>query len=683
MKIKLITLIFIGFSVSILSQELSTIVDLKKKLQYEIVDTTKVSLNLMIADSYLKINKDSAFYFNNQALTLANKSTSKKHIANSLFAMANYFEISNNYLNAIKLYKESLLIFEELNYQEKVAKINNDIGLCYIQIYEEDIALGYYLKALSIFKSIDSRNGVANVYSRIGDIFYNEENYEYANKYFKDALAIYVELKSKSGIANAYTNIGNATADSGDYEKGLELYQKSIEIQLAENELYGVAINYNNIGDSFIKLKEYKKAEDYLFKALKISKDLNEKNLEAIVLLNISDIENKLHHYNSAIIYANKSLNIANNIGSLEYELENLQNLAKAYEGLGKISVAYNFHKKYEKVKDSFVEIDKTKKVELFHTLNKLQKSQFTIDELANENKITQLKYENERKFIYFLIGAILLFGFFVVLLILQQTAKKNAFNLLEYKNHQINKMNEEIQIQSDNLRQLNKTKDTFFSIIAHDLRSPFNSIEGFTDLMIENRHEYDEEKRLKFLNIIKGSTSKASSLLDNLLIWANSQSENIEFNPQKVNLIKKVSDVLALLEIQAINKEIKIFNNVDHNLFLAADSNMLETVLRNLISNAIKFTNLKGEIQISSAMASNFLEISVKDNGVGISQSDIDDLFSIEVKNSNVGTANEHGSGLGLILCKDFVEKHGGKLWVQSFLNEGSEFKFTIPIAV
>ena len=683
MKKTLIALIFIGFSTYILGQEITTITDFKKKLQSEAVDTTKVSLNLMIANSYLKINKDSALFFNSQALKLANKILSKKHVAKSLFAMAYYYEFTNNYLNAIKLYKESLLIFEDLNNQNKVAKINNDIGLCYIEIYEEDIALSYYLKALSIFKNIDNKSGLASVYSRIGDLFYKEENYEFANKYFEDALAIYVELKHNLGIANTYTNIGNATADSGDYEKGLELYQKSIEIQLAENQLYGVAINYNNIGDSFIKLKDYKKAKDYLKKALKISKNLGKKNLEAVVLLNISDIANKLHNYNSAIIYANKSLNISNSIGSLQYELENLHSLAAAYEGLGNINRAYNFHKKYEKIKDSFIKIDKTKKVELFHTLNKLQKSQFTIDELANQNKITQLKYQNERKFIYFLIGAILLFGFFVVLLILQQTAKKNAYNLLEYKNHQINKMNDEIQIQRDDLKQLNKTKDTFFSIIAHDLRSPFNSIEGFTDLVIENNYEYDDEKRLKFLKIIKGSTSKASSLLNNLLIWANSQSGNIEFNPQKVDLIQEVSNVISLLEIQAINKDIKILNNVARNLFVNADKNMLATILRNLISNAIKFTDLKGEIKISSSITSNFVEISVKDNGVGISQLDIDNLFSIEVKNSNVGTANEQGSGLGLILCKDFVEKHGGKLWVESSINEGSEFKFTMPMSL
>ncbi len=241
--------------------------------------------------------------------------------------------------------------------------------------------------------------------------------------------------------------------------------------------------------------------------------------------------------------------------------------------------------------------------------------------------------------------------------------------------------MNSEIETQRDYLKQLNNTKDKFFSIIAHDLKNPFNSIEGFTQLMIENSHEYDEEKRLKFLKIIKGSTAKASNLLNNLLIWANNQSGKLEYKPEKIELIKQVSDAISLLEIQSVDKDITIIDNIKNNLFVNADMNMLDTILRNLISNSIKFTERKGEIQIFSTIDENFIEITVKDNGIGIADSDVKKIFNIDFKNTNKGTANEQGSGLGLILCKDFVERHGGKIWAQSTINKGSEFKFTLPI--
>ena len=629
----------------------------------------------------MRVIKDSSLLYNEKAFELANKTNSNEHIAYSSYSLGIFYDNINSYSEAIKYYDDAWLKYEELGDKLILAKISRNIGSCYIKIYKEDKGLEYYLKSLSLFKDIDNKLGIANIYLNIGDLYYNEENYKFAIKNINDALLIYQEEKNNKGIATCYTNIGNAKADSGLHEEGLNLYEKSIAIQNNLNDQHGIAINYNNIGDCYIQLKQYKKAKDYLFKALIISEELNQKVLEAVAMLNLSTAENKLKNYNAAINFANKSLLLSQEFGSLEYELENLENLTFSYEKKGNIVKAFNLHKLLDKVKDSISTNNQTKNVQLFQALNRLEKNQYKIEELANKNKITQLKYDNERIYIYVLVGSMVLFGFFVVILIIQQTAKKNAYNLLEYKNHQINKMNDEIQIQRDDLEQLNKTKDTFFSIIAHDLRNPFNSINGFTELMIENNQEYDEDKRLKFLKIIKGSTSKASSLLDNLLIWANSQSGDLEFNPQKMDISQTVSDVISLLEIQAINKEIEISNTISTAIYVNADNNMLATILRNLISNAIKFTKSKGLVQISSKISSNFLEIIVKDNGLGISKSDIDNLFSIEVKNSTVGTANEQGSGLGLILCKDFVVRNGGKLWVESTLNEGSEFRFTLPL--
>lgn len=683
MKAKLITLIFIGFSTYIFGQEIASIDDLKIELQNEIVDTIKVSINLKIANLFLKRNKDSTLYYYNQALKLATEINSQPQVAELYYKIGVFYENNINYEKAVKNYLEAVAIFKKINDTKKESKIYNYIAYCYSQLYADDKAMGYYLKSLALNKSMAYEEGEAKNYLGLGDLFYSQENYEYAKKYFNDALGIYEKLEIKYGIATSYTNLANAMADAGDNVSGLEYYKKSIAIGEELDDQHGIAINYNNIGDCFFELKEYKKSLDYFLKSLSIAENVGDESLISVVLMNISDVQIMKKQYQKGIISAKESLKIAKEIGDLEYQAEDLMLLSNAYEGLGNISKAYMYNKQYIEIKDSLLKIDKANTVKLLQALNELEKKQYTISDLSIKNELTESKLETGRKFTYFLIGALVLFGFFVVILILQQTAKKNAYNLLEYKNHQINKMNEEIQIQRDGLRQLNKTKDTFFSIIAHDLRTPFNSIEGFTELMIENSHEYNEEKKLKFLKIIKGSTSKASSLLNNLLIWANSQSGNLEFAPQEVELIPKVSNVISLLEIQAINKDIKILNYVTNNLFVNADRNMLATILRNLISNAIKFTETKGEIYISSLITSNFVEITVKDNGIGISQSDIDNLFSIEVKKSNVGTANEQGSGLGLILCKDFVEKHGGKLWVESSINEGSEFKFTMPIAV
>jgi len=683
MKKRFLVLLFIGFSALISAQEISSIENLKIELQKEQVDTAKVSIKLKIANSFTDIDNDSTIYYYNQALELATKINSKPQMAQSYYEIGILYENINDFEKAITNYLKAALFFKELDNIKKAAKIHDYVAYCYSQLYVEDEVIKHYLQSLKLNTSIANDEGIAMNYLGFGNLFYSKENFDVAIKYFTDALEIYLKLDDKDGVAATYTNLGNATADAGDNIKGLEYYEKSIEIQEKLDDQYGIAINYNNIGDSYIGLKEFKKALDYFSKSLIIAEELKENELISVLLMNISDVKFQTKKYLSAIYYADKSLKIAIETGDLEYQADNLMTLSSSHEAIGNVSKAFIYSKQYIEIKDSLLVIDKTNKVKLFQALKELETTQHTMNDLAVKNKITESRYEAGRKFLYFLIGAIVLFGLFVVILIHQQTAKKDAYNLLEYRNHQINKMKDEIQAQRDYLEQLNATKDKLFSIIAHDLKNPFNSIKGFTELMIENSHEYDEEKRLKFLKIIEGSTTRASSLLNNLLIWANSQSGNLEFNPVEVELIQKVSNVTSLLEIQAVNKDIKILNNVAKDIFVAADKNMLATVFRNLISNAIKFTEVKGTVEISSTVNSNFVEVTVKDNGVGISQSDIEDLFSIEVKNSSIGTANEQGSGLGLILCKDFVERHGGKLWVKSALNEGSEFKFTLPITV
>lgn len=646
------------------------------------IDTFKISKTIKIAKDYYKNNKlDSSYYHYNTALEKAISINSKPQIAECLYWIAVYFELTNKYQQAISYYLKASVAYEELNNIEKLAIIENYIGYNYFILNLDDKAIEYYFKSLKSYNSISDDDGVALNYIDIGNLYYNQENYTFAKRYFEDALAIYLELDDKSGIAVCYTNLANVISDSGNIPEGIEYFFKSIEIEEELNDEAGIAVNYNNIGDNYLKQGDYEKADNYFTKSLKIAKKVEDKGLMAILYLNYSELNNKLNAYNKAVFYGKQSLNISRKIGDLDIELEALKNISLAYEKLGSTAKALSFIKKHETLNDSLIKIDRNKKVQLFNALNELEKSNFTIDELSTKSKIAQLKYENEKKISYVLIIAMLVFAVLIVILIYQQTSIKKAYNLLEFKNHQIKRMNDEIRIQTDNLKKLNNTKDKFFSIIAHDLKNPFNSIKGFTELLIENMGNYDEEKRLKFLKIIKGSTSKASSLLNNLLIWANSQSGNLNFNPKRIEIVKQVSDVISLLEIQAINKEIKIYNNVHHNLYVNADENMLNTILRNLISNAIKFCNQQGSINIISTFDANFIEISIKDNGVGMSKETIDNLFDIENKTSRIGTANEQGSGLGLFLCKEFVEKHGGKIWVESIVNEGSIFKFTIPI--
>lgn len=681
MKYRFILLILFLFPLLLKAQDTAHLQQLKNAIKQSDNDSIKIGLYLKLSNAFDVKERDSSVYYYNRSLQLAITNGFEQQLADLLYKEANNFESNNSFERAISNYENALLLYQEIGDTHKVAFINNYIGFCFINLYAEDKAIEYYLKSLKICEEIGDEEGKAMNFIDIGNLYYDQGNYDNAKKYFQDALSLYEKLDDKSGIATCYTNLGNAFSDDGYHEDGIDYYKQSIILEEEIGDKGGIATNYNNLGDIYIQKGMYRDAQGYFLKALTISNEIGDKDLLAIVYLNIADVQLKLKNYDGAIKYATISLNISREIGDLDFELDNLLCLASANESLGNTSKALFFYKENNKVKDSLISIDKEKKVQLFNALNELEKTYFTITDLSNKNEISQLRYENEKKISYFLIVAIVIFAFLTILLIRQQASKRKAYNLLEFRNYQINKMNDEIQEQRDFLKQLNKTKDKFFSIIAHDLKNPFNSIKGFTELLIENSGEYDEEKRLKFLRVIKDSTNKASILLNNLLIWASSQSGNLDYNPKKTVLVNDVLDVVSLLEIQAIKKEIDIYNNVDHNLLVNADENMLNTVLRNLISNAIKFTKQQGEIKISTIQDKNMVEVSIIDNGVGISEEEIKDLFSIDVKNTHKGTANETGSGLGLVLCKDFVEKQGGKIWVNSTLGKGTEFVFSIPL--
>jgi len=229
-------------------------------------------------------------------------------------------------------------------------------------------------------------------------------------------------------------------------------------------------------------------------------------------------------------------------------------------------------------------------------------------------------------------------------------------------------------------LRELNSTKDKLFSIIAHDLRSPFNAILGLSELLIENIKDFKVAESEKYLGIINSSAKNTLILLDNLLTWANSQTGKNIYQPEKTNLPALISEILEESKSIAKIKNISLNYIQTDDVEVYADVNMLKTILRNLISNAIKYTRSNGEIAISAVQNQNNIEITVSDNGVGMSEETRNKLFEIDANITTTGTANEKGSGLGLILCKEFVEKHGGDIWVKTELGKGSAFIFSLP---
>ncbi|SDX92679.1 Signal transduction histidine kinase [Lutibacter oricola] len=681
MKVKFILLFF--FTITVGWSQVEELSKEELKLQYlnEPTDSIKALLGFYLGGHYIDEPNDSATYYYYKSYKLIEHTNNDLLKGSILHNLGYKFEVNNNNKKALEYYIEASHFYQKTADTLSLAQINNNIGYGYMHLYDEDKAIGYYLESMALYKSLGNLDGIAVNLTDIASLYYDYENYEFAIKKYTEALEIYKELNDEAGISGAYTNLGNAVSDNGDCLKGLEYFRKSIEIQQKINDVEGLAINFNNIGDCYIQLKQYKKAISYFEKALVLVQEINDEDLKSIIYLNIADAEVHSKNYKKAIKNAITSLTISEKIGNVDYSLENCKTLAKSYQSIGNKDLALKYLNRYRVLNDSLLAKDKLKKVKLFNAYHQIEASEYQIKSLEDKNKITEVKYATEKKIINFLVGSMTVFAILLFIVITQQTSKKKAYNLLSFKNYQIEKMNYEIQEQRDNLVQLNIDKDRFFSIIAHDLKNPFSSIIGFTELMIENIGEYDYEKQLKFLKIIKGSSTRASNLLNNLLIWANSQSGKLAYEPKKIELFDLASEVITLLEIQAINKDINILNLIEYGTTVTADSNMLDTIIRNLLSNAIKFTNNFGVIEITAKKKKKFIHISVKDNGAGMSKEVVKNLFLIDKKKTVIGSAStEQGSGLGLILCKEFVEKHGGEIGVESKLGKGSTFTFTIP---
>ncbi len=252
---------------------------------------------------------------------------------------------------------------------------------------------------------------------------------------------------------------------------------------------------------------------------------------------------------------------------------------------------------------------------------------------------------------------------------------------LIKEAEDQINQQKEEIEKQRDELKKLNATKDKFFSIIAHDLKNPFHSIIGFSELLSKNFDDFEDARKREFINLIHDSSSSAYVLLENLLNWSSAQTNSIKFKPEVINLNEIIHQNIQILSVNAQNKFISLHQDIPDEIWLFADQNMIDTIIRNLLTNAIKFTPEKGNVNIKCIIEENKARISVTDSGIGMDEETLSKLFRLEEFYKMPGTAGETGTGLGLIVCKEFILQHGSDLFIESNINKGSTFSFSLPL--
>lgn len=644
-------------------------------------DTLKINLNIKLGKNLSYENPEKALFYYNQSLQIAKNYKDFYFIGKSYKAIGSFYYDKSDYEDALSNFKLAQINFEKANKQKESGRALMNIGNVYLSQSIDVKAYEYFLKALRIAEKANHLKGISAAYNNIGLIYKERHDAVRAIDYYNKSLKIANQINDKVGISSTLTNIGNVYADEKKYNLAIEYYNKSLKIDTELQDKYGMVICYNNIGEVYVDQKLYANAKPYYNYGIELAQEIGNKSMLAMLYLNLSNLNLKELQLDEAHDHAELSLKYAKLTNGIKAQ-------AQVYELFSEIAVAQRnyikaleFQKLFKKFNDSITSSDRLMKIKELDIIFDAENKNTELQHLTDSNKQNEIQITNQRILIYGFMILIFIVFLFTAILFKQNKDKVKMNSLLTLKGLQIEEKNKEILDQHKNLEELNNTKDKFFSIIGHDLKNPMNSIIGFSDLLSENYNKYDDEKRSKFINIIRNSAHRSNELLENLLTWAQSQSNTIEFNPTKVSLKKSIEEVFGLLQIQASKNGISLQSNFAVNCDVIADKNMLLTILRNLVSNAIKFSNHNSVVSIIVTPHDKFCEITVKDTGEGIPENEIEFLFDMHNKNK-ITKNSKSGSGIGLVLCKDFVEKNGGKIWVNSKINEGSEFTFTLPLA-
>jgi len=594
------------------------------------------------------------------------------------------FSLQNlkRYSEAMDALKRAASICNSIGNAQDEALINQQIAALYKNLQDLNRSLEYALKAVNINLSNNITTGLANNYNFIGLLHKDLKNFDLAEEYFLKSLKIWQQEKNEEGLSNTYNNLGIVYDEKKDAQKALEYYSKSLELSKKLEDLKGIAVAYNNIGYLSIRINQIDAGIDSYLKSIKISHDLN-------------DIESYLNTYNNIAIAYLKKNNIEKSeeyVNLVLKEFDKVKDLAiiqETYKILSDInSKKGNFKKAFEyktielAYNDTLYTQQQTSNIIEMQTRFETEAKEREIQILKKDNDIKKLEFERQRFFQRILIIISILFLIILAGGAMSFRLIRRSNKLLEQKNIEFENANIKLIESEKNLRELNATKDKLFSIIAHDLKNPFNALMGFSDLLDKNYNFLSEEERKEYIGVVSDSTQNLYKLLDNLLQWTRTQTGAITYISENFKLYPLIKQEVDILSPNADKKKININLKVDENQNVYADKNSIATVIRNLVSNAIKFTSNGGWIEIDAKQNSKFVEISVSDSGIGIKGDDIDKIFMLDSSFTTKGTANESGTGLGLLLCKEFVEKNNGKIWAESKKGKGSTFYFTLPLA-
>jgi signal transduction histidine kinase/Tfp pilus assembly protein PilF len=576
---------------------------------------------------------------------------------------------------ALEHFKKSLKLSEKTQDNSGIAKSNINIGLVYSDRGDYASALDFYQQSMMISIQENDLNTLASALTNIGLIYYSQKDYQKALSYYDKAIHISKKINDKNGYAIDLINYGIIFSELGDYSDAMIYFFESLEIAQETGDKNLISVNYFNIGDAYQKMGEYEKAYEYFMEGLQISLEIGSKSLQAWHYSGLGEYFFFANDASQACEYSRKAFSISGEIGEIELILQTSRDLSKACALKGLYNEAYEYLMIFQTLNDSLKNEENTRKfIELEYQYLHDKEKELARAEQEKRNAIHHEELKRQKFTInFFIIGL----SFSLMLL------GTLLYNYIEKKriNKRLDLQKRETELKNTELSQLIQDKDRFLQILAHDLRNPFNGLLGLTDYLLENIDHIDREQLFTTLSLVNQSQKNTFTLLNDLLLWSQSHANLMNIKPEQIKLSDFCYEVIHERKNHAEHKNIQIDYQISDNLQIFADRNMLKSVLRNLLSNAIKFTRQNGTIFICAEQNHHNYIISIADNGIGIGKDHLDKLWKFNNPYITRDTEGNKGTGFGLTLCKDFVEKHGGTIWVESETGKGSTFSFTIPI--
>lgn len=632
-----------------------------KKMNYGIGE---VAALINVGYSHLDHQRvDSSIYYFKLAISKASEIDYDRGIGNANNALGNIYRENGDNSLAIKYYKEALVIQEKVNNQGGISSALNNLGRALNQLAVYSEATEYLLRALKINQENGWNRKAALNLLGLSQIKVDQQEEELALKYLNQLVQM-EEIKDDLYLQTSiYNQLGFVYSELGDFAQSESAFEKCLQLYEDYNKLPSVPThNYANM-----KLDEGfpKEAEKLALRALEYKRQDRSILSQSFTYNLLSDIYLKMGRTEKALEVSEKALAIVLDKKAKSRERKTYLDLSEIHQKRGNYKLALSYRLKYETLQDSLFTAQKAGQQRAMLALfeSEKQQQQIASQQMTLEAQEAKQK-QQETQLLFLIIGVII-------------TVLFAGTILWSYLN--IKKIKAKVEDQNQQLTQLNQTKDKFFGIIAHDIRSPLIGLQGVGSQVNFFLKKGKTEKLESIAQSIGDTSKKLTELLDNLLNWALLQNGMIPYQPTKLNINESVRSVFDLLKPLAEMKEVELLNESKEDLSIYADQKAVNTILRNLISNALKYTDAGGKVSVSFEDKGNTTSILINDTGTGISAEQLPRIFELD-KESKEGTRGEKGSGLGLVLCKELVELNNGSINVKSKSGIGTTFSFDLP---